>query len=265
MTNCELLRQRVCAEPPAADAAFERHGRLTADERRYMGEILSHMAKAMDLGRAAAQLRTEHQGLLAAMDRLIIGVCILDPKGGVVVHNEEFRRQVDTFPVMRIAPDGALRFTRADDQKRFAALKTDALNHGRFGARPRKEAVAAGADTFLCIEVAPLDRCEEIGARTFGGLILYSTDTSLPVHCNTRPIQMAFGLTDTELAVVDAIAEGLTNAQIAERRGRAVTTIDTQVKSILAKTQCATRTQFVRLMMGFGVDYVAPAAKNPRE
>jgi len=230
-----------------------------------MGEILPHMAKAMDLGRVASQLRAEHHGLLAAMDRLIIGVCVLDTNGNVVVQNEEFRRQIDTFPVLRVAPEGALRFMRAEDQKRFAALKQDALNHGRFGARPRKEAIAADTDTFLCVEVAPLDRCEEIGARMFGGFIVYSTDTSLPVHCNTRPIQAAFGLTDTELALVESIGEGLTNAQIAERRGRAVATIDTQVKSILAKTQCATRTQFVRLMMGFGVDYVSPAAKNSPE
>jgi DNA-binding NarL/FixJ family response regulator len=58
------------------------------------------------------------------------------------------------------------------------------------------------------------------------------------------------------------VAEGLTNAQIAERRNRSIATINTQVKSILSKTQCLTRTQFVRLMMSFSTDFVANTNKN---
>jgi DNA-binding CsgD family transcriptional regulator len=52
------------------------------------------------------------------------------------------------------------------------------------------------------------------------------------------------------------VAEGLTNAQIAERRDRSIATINTQVKSILSKTQCLTRAQFVRLVLGFGTNFI---------
>ncbi|MCG6904778.1 MAG: helix-turn-helix transcriptional regulator [Rhodobacter sp.] len=232
-------------------------GRLTPAEHRHLGAILPHIAKALDLGRPARQLAAQHQSILAAMDRLTIGVCVLDPRGLVVVRNQEFQRQSEAYRVFHTAPTGVLQLARADDQKRFEALKSDALNHGKYGARPRKEAISTDADTYLCIEVTPLTKAEEIGSDAFGGFILYSHDTSLPVTCNTRPIQHAFGLTDAETSLVDAISEGLTNAQIAQRRDRAVATINAQVKSILSKTNCATRTQFVRLMMSFGAVYLS--------
>ena len=236
-------------------------GRLTVEERAYLALTLPHIAKALDLGRPAKQLALEHQSLLAALDRLTIGVCILDPKGGIVQANEEFKRQQDSHRTFAVARGGELRLAKTEDQKRFATLKADALNHGKFGARPRKEAVSTGRSSYLCIEVVPLNRSEEMGSSIFGGYILYSVDTSLPIPCNTLPIKYAYGLTDAELSLVDAIGEGLTNAQIAERRNRSPATINAQVKSILSKTHCATRTQFVRLMMSFGANCVSGAGK----
>ncbi len=229
---------------------------ITAEESAYLNRLLPHIAKALELGRPAQQLALEHRGLLAAMDRLSIGMCLLDPNGRMVQTNGEFRRQLATYRVFQTTPNGVLQLSAGDDHKRFETLRADALNHGRFGARPRKEAVSTDAGTFLCIEVSPLDRSEEIGSAPFGGCILYSTDTSLPVRCQTLPVKQAYGLTDAELSLAEAIAEGLTNVQIAERRDRSVATINVQVKSILSKTGCATRTQFVRLLMNFGMDYL---------
>ena len=231
-------------------------GRLTEAERAHLSLVLPHIAKALDLGRPAGQLARQHQGMMAAMDRLVIGVCVLDPNGYVVVKNEEFRRQRDTYRMYKTEQNGALRFAKPEDQARFAALMESAMNHGQFGARPRKEAIATDAESFLCVEIAPLTKSEEIGSGTFGGFIVYSTDTSRPIRCQTAPMKAAYGLTDTEMSLVDAIADGLTNAQIAEMRNRALPTINAQVKSILSKTQCSTRTQFVRLLTGFGGEYL---------
>ena len=119
-----------------------------------------------------------------------------------------------------------------------------------------KEAIPTSVGNFLCIEVTPLTRSKDIGTRPLDGFVVFSTDTSRPVHCNTAPMKQPFGLTDTELAVVDKIGEGLTNPEIAERRERSVATINAQVKSILSKSQCSTRTQFVRLMMRFGGEFL---------
>ena len=238
-------------------------GPMTPEEHAHLSELLPHIAKALDLGRPVQQLVQAHQNMLSAMDRLNIGMCILDRLGRVVHCNDEFHRQEQDYPVFQTKPDGKLHLLRQDDQRLFEALKEDALNHGKFGARPRKEAVHSDADQFLCLEVTPLRSSEALGSADLDGYVLYSTDTSRPVMGNPRPIRQAFGLTDAEYGLVEAIGQGLTNAQIAEQRDRSVATINAQVKSILSKTGCATRTQFVRLMMGFGVDFLAEPAKTP--
>ncbi|MEM6662347.1 MAG: helix-turn-helix transcriptional regulator [Pseudomonadota bacterium] len=217
-------------------------------------DLLPHIAKALELGRPAAQLARLHRTLLEAMDRLRVGVCILDGKGRPVVSNSEFDRQRDRHPVFHIAWDGSLQITEPADGKQFADLVGAVATHGRFGARPRREAIVTSSDgspTALCIEVAPLDVLQEMGSTPLAGAIVYSLDTSVPLRARTAPLKSIYGLTDAETEVLDLIAEGLTNPEIAEQRGRAPDTVNAQVKSILGKTRCANRTQLVRLLSGF--------------
>jgi DNA-binding NarL/FixJ family response regulator len=177
----------------------------------------------------------------------------------IVATNREFDRQADQHRAFRVDPTGHLSMPRATDQKRFFELVNDALCHGRHGARPRKEALAlksSGGIEVLCVEVVPLSHVEEIGSKNFDGAIVYSHDTSQPIQCDTAVVRLAFGFTETEGALIDAICNGLTNKEIADRRGRSQLTVSTQVKSILAKSQCANRTQLVRMMMQFGGNFL---------
>lgn len=231
-------------------------GPATGDELARLNKLLPHLAKAIDLGRPAGQLAEEKQRLMAAMDRLSIGICILDAKGRLVHENGEFGRQREETGVFRLEPDGLLKFHRPADQMRYRELQVDVRNHGRFGARPRKEAIGKDDGGFLCVELLNINRFDELGSRVFGGFVLYSTDTSQAVNLDPAPVRQAFGLTEAEAGLVELIAKGLTNKQIAEEKGRAVPTINGQVKAILAKTNCGTRTQFVRLLMAFGGRYL---------
>ncbi|MEM6310929.1 MAG: helix-turn-helix transcriptional regulator [Pseudomonadota bacterium] len=228
-----------------------RRGPITHDEVATLNQYLPHIAKALDLGRPSMELARAQRGLLAAMDQLTIGVCVLDAAGRLVANNDEFQRQSEDHDVFTTA-NGVLTFASAEHERRFRALKAEVLNHGHFGARPRKEAITSGSDSALCVELVPLMKAEEIGTRPLDGFALYSTDTSRAFSCNFRSMKSVYGLTDTEVELVAAVAEGLTNMQIAERRARSVATVNSQVKSILSKTQSSTRTQLVRLMMSFG-------------
>ena len=229
-------------------------GPLSAADHAYLRDVLPHVAKALDLGRPARQLAVQHKSLITAMDRLTIGICIL--KGRCIVANEEFRRQLASYRIFCLGAAGQFDLREPDWQARFAALQADALAHGRFGARPRKEAIPTGSDSFLCIELAPLKSLTEIGTTPLDGFILYSIETSRPLHCHAEPIQEAYHLTATEMSVIREIAKGGTNAQIAQQRARSVETVNHQVKSILSKTGCANRTQLVRLMMSFGAGFL---------
>jgi len=240
-------------------------GRLTPVERDRMRIVLPHIAKALDLGRPIAQLTAQHRGMVEAMDQLRIGVCVLDGGGRVVLTNREFDRQRDTYRVFRADSAGRLRLQDEADHARFATLVQDATNHGQYGARPRKEAVAVtngDEASVLSIEIAPIEHLAEIGTTRFGGVIVYSLDTSLPVEYDPTLLSHVYGLTGAETTLIQMVGNGLTNLEIAEQRSRSVSTINAQVKSLLSKTQCSNRTQLVRLLMDFGVDYLLPSARG---
>lgn len=235
-------------------------GRSTPEERATMAVYLPHIAKALDLGRPAAQLTERHRSVVAALDQLKVGVCLLDKAGNVVLTNTEFDRQRADYGAFRVDPSGRLHLHDGADHARYQALLRDVLAHGHFGARPRKEAIATTRDGrigALCIELAPLARFNELGSTPLEGAILYSLDTGTITNCDPAHLARVFGLTEAEASLTPLIFEGLTNAQIAEQRGRAVDTVNAQVKSVLAKTQCANRTQLARLLAGFGMDYIA--------
>jgi len=237
----------------------ESRGPMTAEEHSLVSSLLPHVAKALDLGRPTLQLEAKHQQLIAAMDNLVIGVCVLDSRGFIVATNREFERQSDTYRTFRRSPEGKLHLSNLADERHFASLISDAMNHGRFGARPRKEAIPVfnnGNVGALCIELVPLKRSAEMGSTPLDGTIIYSIDTSTPVGHDTVPLRQVFGLTEAETALASLLGQGMTNTQIAEQRERSVATVNVQVKSLLSKTDCANRTQFVRLLMNFGTNFL---------
>lgn len=222
-------------------------------------QVLPHVSKALSLGRPAQDLALAQQGLLEAMDRLNVGVCIMDAAARIIATNVEFQRQVDAHARLGMDASGRLMLGTAGSARLFKQMFDEVTRHGQFGARPRKEAIPLGEDATdgaLCIELAPLTAVPEMGSAPLQGVILYSLDTSRPVEIDLVAVGRTFGLTSAEVELADLISEGLTNAQIAERRARAIDTVRTQVKSVLAKTGAANRTQLVRLLSGFDARWV---------
>ena len=131
--------------------------------------------------------------------------------------------------------------------------------HGRFGARPRKEAIVTDhmlPGAAICIEIAPFEKSDAFGITRFDGAVLYTIDTTSGFSCDAKTLQNVFSLTNAEAELAILVGEGLTNPVIAERRERSVQTVNAQVKTLLAKTGCKTRTEFVRLLLGFGTEFV---------
>ncbi|MEM7524530.1 MAG: helix-turn-helix transcriptional regulator [Pseudomonadota bacterium] len=238
------------------------HGPMRAEEAARLAAALPHIAKALSLGRPAIALAAENRRLIAAMDRLGVGVCILDNRRRVALANAEFDRQKDARGAFQVARDGRLSLTDAADNARLDRLIDDLGAHGRCGARPRKEAVITGGARniagrgALCIEVAPLERADDLGSTRLDGAILYIVDAARPLTLDIAPLRAAFALTAAEAAIAELLCEGLTNAEMAERRGRSTATINMQVRTLLAKTDCANRTQFARLALNFGMDFM---------
>lgn len=212
--------------------------------------LMPHIAKALNISRPTKQLAQQFQSVAESIDLLVIGVCILDASGSIVHCNQEFRRQLEQYPVFRKDPQGRLAMNGNGPGGSLSRLQGNLSNHGRFGARPRKEAIVSLVDDkphTLCIEVAPLTSANEFGEPSLNGHIVYSMDTGNFYEINGDMLASMFSLTQTEAAVLEMVAEGLTNLQISERREKSVETVNSQVKSLLVKTRSANRTQLIRL------------------
>lgn len=244
----------------------ERNGPFGDKDREVIRVLLPHVAKAIELSRPAHELARAHGALMEAMDRLRIGVCVIDRRGYRIVSNQEFERQRDRHSIFRVDPSGRLHVNDHADPKRFDVLCAGAQGHGQYGARPRREAIITDRDdpaSAVCIEIVPFEQVDAFGVNRFDGAIVYSTDTSEGFACDTSALRSVFNLTDAETETAKFVCEGMTNRLIADHRDRAVETINAQVKALLTKTGCKTRTEFVRLVMGFGTQFVRSEDNDP--
>lgn len=232
----------------------KRRGPLTPPDHETLGMILPHVAKALDLSGPLGVSGLEHRALLSIIERFNVGVCLLDSSGRVALTNTEFCRQRDDYKAFWTDSKDRLVLHDKADHKQYSRLLDDALNHGSFGARPRKEAILINSQDIagsICVEIIPLEKSEEIGSNPFNGALLISRDTTQPIDIDVDLAKLAFNLTPTESAVTSLVCQGLTNSEIADKRERAIDTVNAQVKSILAKSSVANRTQLVRLLCNF--------------
>lgn len=67
---------------------------------------------------------------------------------------------------------------------------------------------------------------------------------------SAQTLKQHYGLTDAELQVLEALARGLSNAQIAEIRHVSVNTVKTQISGLYEKLGVSSRVQAVSLFLG---------------
>ncbi len=249
---------------------YSRHGRfalqfsrsdgaLSGNHRERAAQLLPHVAKALSISRPAVQLQQRFNNIIGSLDLLQIGVCVLSKTGTIVFTNTEFQRQVEAYPIFRVTPDRKLELTSSQWRQELSAMRSDMAYHGRWGARPRKEAIITEHDVnarALCIEVCPLSSIDDLNENQLEGHIIYSLDSALAVRIDAGMVARAFHLTQAEQEVLKHLSEGLTNAEISDRRDKSIETVNSQVKSILSKTNSANRTQLLRLVTSISTNYV---------
>ena len=78
-----------------------------------------------------------------------------------------------------------------------------------------------------------------------GAIIEFLAPNALLSHC----VKDTFGLSNAEAELAIALLHGVTPKEIAARRGVAVSTIRTQLRSVFAKTHTTRQTELVALLL----------------
>jgi DNA-binding NarL/FixJ family response regulator len=128
------------------------------------------------------------------------------------------------------------------------------------------DALDAGADGFLLKRATPEQLIDGIRTVHAGDALVAPAVTRrlLAAYAGRRPpdrerLQLAAHLTEREADILRALAEGLSNAEIAGRVWLSPETVKTHVKSILAKLGVRDRTQAV--VWAYRTGFVGPAAE----
>lgn len=222
--------------------------------------ILPHLAKALNVARPIRELKIKNKAIAATIDRLTVGVCIVDQYFNLLISNAEFNRQIDCFTVFSRNSSGKLTIDHELAPALSSLLSSSFQYHGLKGARPRKEAVVfatASKDQHLCVDVIPCDSAPEFDLRNKKLSILFSLDTTNKLTFESGKIGQIFDLTPAELEVLKLVSEGFTNRQISDQLEKSVHTVDTQIKSILSKCMAANRAQLIRIISQTG-SYLLP-------
>src|SRR5258708_3956324 len=116
-----------------------------------------------------------------------------------------------------------------------------------------KAALQAGAIGYLLKNVSADDLADAIRAAHAGQPTLAREATQVLISAVTRPATPDFGLTEAELNVLNLMAQGLTNPQIASQLTVTQSTVKTHVSNILAKLGVAGRVEAVTMALKYGL------------
>jgi DNA-binding NarL/FixJ family response regulator len=130
------------------------------------------------------------------------------------------------------------------------------------------DALEAGADGFLLKRASPEQLVDGIRTVYSGDALVAPAVTRrlLAAYAARRPqdrerLQLAAHLTEREADILAALAEGLSNAEIAGRTWLSPETVKTHVKSILLKLGVRDRTQAV--VWAYRTGFAGPSSGGP--
>lgn len=232
-----------------------------AEQLLWAETILSHLAKALSIGRVMARQRSVSTALAHYLDGLNVAVAVVDGRGYMQFSNAEMGRIAQDWEQVELSRDGRLGFRGAGSDAALNALMTQDTAHGNFGARPRREAVfleGREPDTGLFIEICPISAHPELDSFGDGARLVSILDSAQACTIDSDIVSRFFPLTKSENLVLDLLAQGHSNAEIAEIRSRSVETINSQIKSVLRKTNARNRTEAVKIAVGLSAYGLPP-------
>lgn len=240
---------------PDGDPPFD------ADDARLLDHLLPHLRRAVQLRHRLVPGPPSAAPGVAALDALATGVMVVDAEMRLLLVNAAAEALVSGVSGIRIvrrtlggtAPQGTVMAVHRDDNAALSALvRATALDGSSGGAvRLRNESLSPATAAL----VTPLprrlsDAPGSLSGRVAGQALLLLRDLSSTTLVPPSPemLRDLFGLTPAEAEVACAISGGVTKSSVAASRGLRESTVRTQVRAILEKTETANLRDLERLL-----------------
>lgn len=260
---------RPCAHGGWKDALTvlydDRREGIRPVEAHRLSLLVPHLARAIETQRPFRLLQRRFGGVLAALDRLGIGVLIVRGSADIVLSNQEAERILDADDGLARDPRSRIVAGAAETDARLRAAIERAegaarLEHGE-DAVTLELSRRTGAAPYV-MDVVPLrDDGDEMGTA-FHGVLLLLIDPDHREMVSTRGLAQSYGLSATETLVCRMLAQGMTLREIADTRNVSFDTVKSQARSVYAKTNTRTRGELVRRAMSISPPLVDRKGKR---
>jgi DNA-binding CsgD family transcriptional regulator len=230
-----------------------RGGPYEDSEWQFLGRLVPHLNRALLLGFRLDGYRALQQAAYDALDRLAVGVILLDRRERIVYANQPARLFDMAAGPLRFR-NGKVEATSSVDSRRLEVLIRAALQGAPMGTMSLQQCTDGG---LLSVLVTPV-RSRDLDR--FGGAGLHDAAVMIFIVAPANRLGVpadwlieAYRLTPSEAKVALAIASGRTIPEAALHLGLTANTIKTHLSKVFAKTGVSRQSELARLIASIGL------------
>jgi len=233
-------------------------GNVTPGEFARLQPYLPHLAQSIVLGRIYEQIRNKYNAVLAVLDRVAVGVVLLQADS-TVIHCNQFARQIiDQSAVLSLSVRGQLNVVGRQSHSVAQAIFQVATNRERSDSLDRHLlGIDDGdRDERLLLELSPLNDSDAEFERGLQCVIGILIDPGAKAAFDTGALGVLYSLTPSETHVAELIGQGYSQPEIAETRNTSTETIKKQSAALFRKMNTNSRAGVIRRLMSIRLPFL---------
>jgi DNA-binding CsgD family transcriptional regulator len=230
-----------------------RQGPLGEVEQRLLKSLVPHLCRAFRLGFRIEGYRALQNAQFDALDRLAVGVLLLDRRARVTYANATARSLAASDGILRMH-EARVATSSPTHSQRLDELIRAALRGAPAGAMSVPRPDDGQPLTVLASSVRGRDIGRFADLRMpDAAVLLFIIDPANRAGIPISWVMDSYGLTKTEAKVALAASSGLTIPETAKSLGVSQNTIKTHLGRVFAKTGTGRQSELARLMTSIGL------------
>ncbi len=217
------------------------------DDIARMERLIPHIRRALQLRRTFVRVEAKSHGLQAMIDRLAVGIVLLDSRGGAVFVNATMQTLARRADGLSLDRSGRPLLTNLAARRRFDALLEDVSNGGAGGVVSVQRASGA-RDYALLVAPSPASIAQMRWDRAgMAGALVVVHDPDSRSRAPAELLERALNLPKGAARLVAALAADEDLKSFAERERVTIHTVRFHLRTALARTGTRNQAELVRV------------------
>lgn len=218
---------------------------LEAEHKELLALLMPHLKNALRIRHALGLAEGRARTAEAMLNLSVTASILLNAEGRIVHMNEAAQQMVASADGLMVREERLVPVERAQ-QPEFSALVAECITaepqHPGGALAVRRRSLKRP----LQLLITPC-RVADKRRDSVRALVL-ATDPESTVEYPDAVLRRTYGLTPAETEVANAILTGFSLEEIAQLRGVSITTVRSQLKALMAKTETERQSDLVRLL-----------------